>query len=188
MAIFEIRRYKSIDHDAAWQLHNLALSLVGAHAGNGPWDDDLHSIEAVYLQNGGEFLVGLLDGQIVAMGALRRVDDGSADTGSADAGSADAGSADAGSADAGSADTAWAEIKRMRVHPDHQRRGYGQAILARLEARAVELGYTRLILDTTTVQIGAQRFYEKNGYRQFDQTTFGSFDVLLYQKELRGSP
>ncbi len=154
LASLIVRRYQPTDYEAVWQLHNLALHQVGAHAGNGPWDDDLHHIEMVYLQNGGEFLVGVLDGQIVAMGALERID------------------------------ATHAQIKRMRVHPDHQRRGYGQAILTHLETRAVELGYTRLTLDTTTLQVGAQRFYEKNGYRQFAQTTYGPFQVLLYQKEL----
>lgn len=159
MPVFEIRRYRLSDHDAVWELHNLALNQVGAHAGNGPWDDDLHHIETVYLQDGGEFLVGVLDGQIVAMGALRRVDDGGEDA-------------------------AWAEIKRMRVHPNFQRQGLGQAVLQQLEACAVKQGYTCLTLDTTTVQVGAQRFYEKNGYTQVGQTKFGPFDVLLYQKEL----
>ncbi len=45
----------------------------------------------------------------------------------------------------------WAEIKRMRVHPDFQRRGFGQMILEALEARAVALGYAALHLDTTTL-------------------------------------
>lgn len=152
--MFEIRQYREADHDAVWHLHNLALNLVGAHAGNGPWDDDLHHIETVYLQHGGEFLVGVLDGSIVAMGALKR------------------------------ADAKRAEIKRMRVHPDHQRRGYGRAILQALEARARQLGYTTLGLDTTTVQVAAQAFYTQNGYVQVGLTRYGPFDVLLYQKEL----
>ena len=38
----------------------------------------------------------------------------------------------------------------MRVHPDHQRCGLGQAILDRLEASAIKLGLRELVLDTTT--------------------------------------
>lgn len=44
----KIRRYRSADHDAFWELHNVALLHTGAHAGNGPWDDDLHRVEAEY--------------------------------------------------------------------------------------------------------------------------------------------
>jgi len=148
----EVRRYRPADHGAIWDLHNLALSQVGAHAGNGPWDDDLHHIEAVYLHDHGEFLVGTLDGQIVAMGALRRID------------------------------PEIAEIKRMRVHPAFQRRGYGGAILRMLEQRAAELGYHTLRLDTTTRQEGAQAFYAQNGYRQVGRGRYGAFELVLYEK------
>ncbi len=68
----EVRRYRSSDHDAVWALHNEALAPTGAHVGNGVWDKDLHQIEDVYLNNGGEFLVGIYDGQLIAMGALKR--------------------------------------------------------------------------------------------------------------------
>ena len=73
--MMEVRRYRAGDHDAVWDLHNVALNEVGAHVGNGPWDDDLHRIEAVYIQAGGEFYVGTIDGRIVAMGALKRLTD-----------------------------------------------------------------------------------------------------------------
>ena len=65
-----IRRYDPADREAIWELHNLALNLIGAHGGNGEWDADLHSIGEQYLDAGGEFIVGLVDERIVAMGAL----------------------------------------------------------------------------------------------------------------------
>ncbi len=67
-----IRRYQPYDQQAVWSLHNLALDQVGAHGGNGPWDEDVRRVEATYLADGGEFLVGVLQGRVVAMGALRR--------------------------------------------------------------------------------------------------------------------
>ena len=73
--MMEVRRYIASDHDAVWDLHNLALNEVGAHAGSGPWDDDLHRIDAEYIDAGGEFYVGIIDGRIVAMGALKRLTD-----------------------------------------------------------------------------------------------------------------
>ena len=53
--MMKIRRYRSSDHDAIWELHNVALLQIGAHAGNGPWDGDLHRIEAEYISPGGDF-------------------------------------------------------------------------------------------------------------------------------------
>ncbi|MDQ3670324.1 MAG: hypothetical protein M3377_08620 [Actinomycetota bacterium] len=71
-AALRIRRFEDSDHDAVWALHNDALHHAGAHAGSGPWDDDLHAIRCVYHEQDGEFVVGMLDGELVAMGALRR--------------------------------------------------------------------------------------------------------------------
>jgi hypothetical protein len=68
-----IRRYQSGDRRAVRRLHDDALNEVGAHLGCGPWDADLDEIENVYLDQDGEFLVGVLDGEIVAMGALKRI-------------------------------------------------------------------------------------------------------------------
>ena len=57
-----IRPYEFSHSEAVWELHNVALRDTGAHIGNGPWDDDLKDIPAVYEQNQGRFLVGVLDG------------------------------------------------------------------------------------------------------------------------------
>jgi len=148
----KIRRYRDPDHDDVWALHNLALEDIGAHAGNGPWDDDLHHIAEIYLEGGGDFLVGLYDARIVAMGALRR----------------------------SSSDRA--EIKRMRVHPDFQRRGFGAAVLQALESRAADLGHMTLHLETTTQQTAAQRLYIRSGYAEVGRAKQGRFDVIYYEK------
>ena len=68
-----IRRYEREDKRAVRRLHDYALNEVGAHLGSGSWDDDLDEIENVYFESGGEFLVGVLDGEVVAMGALMRI-------------------------------------------------------------------------------------------------------------------
>lgn len=152
----QIRQYQLSDHDAVWELHNLGLNQMGAHLGNGPWDDDLHDIGRQYLEDG-EMLVGTVGGKIVAMGGLKKRTD------------------------------TMGEIKRMRVHPDYQRRGYGQAILSALEQRARELGLTDLRLDTTTRQTPARKLYEKNGYRERERGRVGQFEVIFYEKRLSGA-
>lgn len=152
-----IRRYELRDHDAVFELHNLALNAIGAHAGNGPWDDDLHNVDAVYIQAGGEFLVGCLGDDVVAMGALLPTGPGRA------------------------------ELKRMRVHPQRQRLRLGQSILAALEVRARELSLAHVHLETTTLQTAAQAFYERNGYVQTGTGRYEQFDLLIYEKDLAQS-
>lgn len=152
--MMEVRRYRASDHDAVWDLHNIALNEVGAHAGNGPWDDDLHRIEAEYLDAGGEFYVGTIGDRIVAMGALKRLTDTTA------------------------------EICRMRVHPDVQRRGFGTLILSKLEERARELGFRTLTLDTTVGQVAAIRMYTQAGYEEVSKGRKLGFEVIAFEKRL----
>jgi ribosomal protein S18 acetylase RimI-like enzyme len=151
-----IRRYEPSDKRAVRRLHDDALHEVGAHLGNGSWDDDLDEIESFYLDQGGEFLVGVLDGEIVAMGALMRIS------------------------------PERAELKRMRVKPGLQGRGHGQAMLDALHHRATELGYSTLRLDTTVQQRAAQRLYLKNGYSEVGRGVVGPFDCILYEREILG--
>ncbi len=147
------RRYRPAVREAVRRLHDEALHDVGAHLGDGPWDGDLDAIESVYLQAGGEFLVGVFEEEIVAMGALRRDPDR----------------------------RAW--ITRMRVSPRLQGRGIGQTLLDNLHRSAAELGYGTLHLDTTVGQVAARRLYEKNGYRETGRGTVGPFECLYYERK-----
>lgn len=149
-----LRRYRAEDNDAVRELHDVALRAVGALGGPGPWDDDLSRIPEVYLDGRGEFLVGLLQGQIVAMGALRWYDQ------------------------------VTAEVKRMRVHPRVQRRGYGRMMLSRLEERALELGYRRLLLDTTERQLPAIGLYRSAGYVETGRTPVAGMPGIVFAKSL----
>jgi len=147
-----IRRYEPGDRRAVRRLHDGALNEVGAHLGRGPWDEDLDEIEGAYLESGGEFLVGTLGGEIVAMGALRRTS------------------------------PATAEVKRMRVKPALQGHGYGQRLLDALHDRAAELGYSTLHLDTTVQQLAARRLYLKNGYREVGRGGIGPSECIFYER------
>ena len=60
----------------------------------------------------------------------------------------------------------------------------GQAMLDRLEARASELGYNGICLDTTTLQEAAIALFEKNGYREVGRGKRGSFDLVIFEKDL----
>jgi GNAT superfamily N-acetyltransferase len=112
----EFRTYNESDHAAVWRLHNEGLHQTGSHGGDGPWDDDLRSIRETYLANGGVFIVALVAGKVVGMGAVHRVTDDVA------------------------------EVKRMRVDAAWQGKGIGRALLERVETSARAVGYCRLQL------------------------------------------
>ena len=82
----------------------------------------------------GAFLVAYLGGIPVGCGAVRMLDDGTA------------------------------EIKRMYVAPAFRQRGVARRVLETLEREARELGLTRLMLETGTRQPEAIALYESAGY------------------------
>jgi hypothetical protein len=75
----KIDRFQRKYFKEVYDLHVEALKSINAYAGEGPWDDDLYDIEKHYLQNRGEFLIGFSDGKLIAMGALKRIDDRTAE-------------------------------------------------------------------------------------------------------------
>jgi len=56
------------------------------------------------------------------------------------------------------------EIKHLWLRPELQGRGLGRALLAELEARAVALGATELVLDTNASLASAGGLYRSSGY------------------------
>jgi ribosomal protein S18 acetylase RimI-like enzyme len=150
-----IRQYQAGDQAAVWALHKMGIQQVAADLGDAAYSD-LHQIEQVYLRNRGEFLVGILDGRLVVMGAIKRTT------------------------------AERAEVKRMRVQREFQGQGLGQQILTRLEVRAVELGYRTLHLDTSSEQLVAQALYRKHGYRQLEETQkVQGLTLLFFEKRLQ---
>ncbi|HKA89537.1 MAG TPA: GNAT family N-acetyltransferase [Haliangiales bacterium] len=82
----------------------------------------------------GVFLVARLDGEPVGCGALRRLDDTTA------------------------------ELKRMFVDPATRGRGVGRALLDALEREAAALGVRRLVLETGERQREALALYRRSGF------------------------
>ncbi|MFI6601557.1 GNAT family N-acetyltransferase [Nonomuraea sp. NPDC050536] len=151
----KIRRYRWSDLDTILALHRVCLAQVGLVPGDGVYyDDDFPRVQEIYLACGGEFLVGEVDRRVVAMGGLKPI----------------------------GAETA--EICRLRVHPEQQRRGYGAAMLDALEARAVELGFHSVRGDTTLNQGAALALYERRGWRELSRTRVGDLTVIYGEKRL----
>jgi len=150
----QIRRYQHGDREQVLRLHKVALEAVDAYVGPGPWEDDLDDIERSYLTPSGDFLVGVLGDDLAAIGALRRVDE----------------------------DTA--ELKRMRVSPSLQRQGLGRQMLHAPEARARDLGYTAIVPDTSDRQTAAIELYQAHGYLETGRTELAGWPTLFFRKTL----
>lgn len=150
-----VRSFDDKDSDAVWELHNLALASTDAHVGNGPWDDDVRDPRSNYLERGGEFLVGFIANDLMAMGAYTPLD------------------------------SRTVEIRRMRVSPGVQRKGFGTKILVELEASARRKRYVTARLDTTREQIAAQKLYLANGYQIVGKGRAGRFETIIFEKVLR---
>ena len=149
-----IRRYEPADREAVWNLHSVTMKAVDGSDADVSWATDLRDVDASFLQTGGDFLLGRLDGQLVAMGGLRKVSE------------------------------AAAEIGRMRVHPDFQRRGLGQTILQSLEASAHKLGFRQLLLETPVEQTSAQQLYMKHGFCEVRRGELYGMQMIFYIKDL----
>lgn len=167
MTDLDLRRYRPADSERVLELHEEALRATGEYVEDVPEEveADLHDVEGAYLESGGEFLVGELAGEIVAMGGFRPVEDSWLREGEGER---------------------TAELKRMRVAPAHQRRGYGEHILQALEERARERGFERMVLDTAPELTAARRLYGKHGYERTGRREFrgGEVAVVLYEKRL----
>ena len=158
---FTVRRYKSSDKEKVKKLYE--LSSVHSEIGyrSGPWEQDFEDIENTYF-NGGEFLVGLVNEEIVAIGGYRKISD------------------------------KIGHVRRMRVHPDYRRKGYAQQILKQLEKEAKRNGLKELRLRTSKQQEMAQSFYDKNGFKKmraekefYTEGEGKSFEVIWYRKLLK---
>jgi RimJ/RimL family protein N-acetyltransferase len=156
-----IRQYRPSDKEEVYSLHKLALGITGSRPYEKrdippEWNDSDFDDIEGTYLKGGEFLVGEIGGKIVAMGAIRRKSDDVC------------------------------ELKRMRVDPDFQGRGYAQRILTLLEDRAGQLGYKKIVLGTTARALAAQKMYLKNGYAETGRRRVEAFntELLFYEKEL----
>jgi GNAT superfamily N-acetyltransferase len=108
----------SVFQDETLALHRAAIADLPIGIDPMVEASDLMDIEAVYLDTGGEFLVGLLGGEVVAVGGFKLRGHGVA------------------------------ELKRMRVAKELQGQGIGSRLLAELERRARDCGITQLTLET----------------------------------------
>jgi GNAT superfamily N-acetyltransferase len=102
----------------------------------------------------GIFLVGYEDERPIAIGGLRRLQDGIC------------------------------EIKRMYVVPNARSRGVGRALLTALEQAGRQLGYERARLDAGPKQQHSRALFEKTGYLQIPKYNNNHIAVYFAEKHL----
>ncbi|MFZ2149710.1 MAG: GNAT family N-acetyltransferase [Minisyncoccia bacterium] len=153
-----LRRFEKKDEDAIYNLHVTVMKHAGTFIYvaklRKEWDKDLKNIEEIYIKNKGEFYVATAEDKIIGMGAIRKVDETTA------------------------------EVKRMRVEPSMQGKGIGKLILDRLIERAKELGYKKLILDTGEEQKTARHLYETRGFKEYNRGEIAGQETIYYQVEI----
>lgn len=113
----------------------LALHLAGMHANSPP--EHVFALDLSGLQAPGVTVWSAWrDGQLAGVGALKALDDGTA------------------------------ELKSMRTHPDHLRQGVGAAILEHILAQAKARGIVRVSLETGSGEAfePALALYRRRGF------------------------
>jgi len=107
----------------------------------------------------GTFVVARTDGRAIGCGALRKLDDMSA------------------------------EVKRMYVEPELRGRGVAKEILEHLEKSARDLGVKRLVLETGIHQTEAIGLYRQAGFIAIDcfGEYAGSPTSICFEKRIKAS-
>ena len=150
--ILKIRRYQPEDNAAAKALNYAGLAQMRPDInwkGIEVADGDYDDIEEIYIKNRGDFVVGTIDNEVIVTGAVKNLDETTA------------------------------EIKRIRVRPDLQRNGYGEAMTLKLIEIAKELGYERIRIDTMVSNTRAQQLFKKLGFKKSHQGKIGDYDVIF---------
>lgn len=167
MSDLAVRRFREGDGDAVRRLHERSMADTPEYVPDAP-DPDLADVPGHYFEDG-EFLVGTLDDEIVAMGAYAPVSDWKHSF-------------------LDDLDESTRELTRMRIDPAHQRSGYGEAIYRELARRARAEGVSSLVLDTGAANERARAFYEFVGFdhRRTVAVEFDGhdLDLALYRTDL----
>jgi GNAT superfamily N-acetyltransferase len=86
------------------------------------------------------------------------------------------------------------ELRRMYLDRAHRGRGIAQRMLQSAEARARDLGFSKMILSTAEIQEAALAFYRKSGYQLVQteladtmstKTVGGGIKRFYFEKALR---
>jgi GNAT superfamily N-acetyltransferase len=147
-------RYRPEYQEQVLALHRSAMEGMTHGMTQQEEEADLLAIERIYLDDGGEFLIGLLDDEVVAMGGFKLLSDSTA------------------------------ELKRMRIASQFQGRGYGSQLLRELESLAFQRGFQTLCLETAKARNLTLAFYRKHAYQETGRSAYGTVETVKFAKML----
>jgi len=152
-----IRTYEPTDHDRVWALHREGVADTRSgypDVDTSSYEEDLRNIEREYLSPGSNFWVVEVDRRLIGMAAIQRID------------------------------SVTGRLRRMRVTGARRRKGVATDLLETAQEFCREMGYKRIILDTTQDQTSAHALYEKNGFVRTGERMIGVVPAYDYLKEL----
>ena len=147
-------RYHAKYREAMLALHRDAIAGFALGISQREEEADLMAVEQVYLGSGGEFLLGLLNDRLAAMGGFQRLSDTSA------------------------------ELQRMRIERELQGRGYGAQLLRELERIAFQSGVRILCLETARQRLLTLEFYRQHGYQETGRGLYAQVETVHFSKTL----
>ncbi len=80
------------------------------------------------------------------------------------------------------------EVKRMWVHEEWRGSGLGARLLSVLEQRALDLGGTHVVLDTSRALTEAMALYARAGYREIERYNDNPHAQAWYEKRVAPDP
>ena len=167
-----VRRFEPGDGQRVRELNEAAMSRTPGWVPGAP-DRDLEDVPGHYF-DGGEFLVGVRDEEVVATAAYEPLERWMAEQFEGDSATPDA----------------TVELSRMRVDPDCWGRGYGTEMYGELERRARADGYEAFVLNTGVESDRARGFYEALGFAHVRnrRVDFGDVELhlALYRRTIGG--
>jgi GNAT superfamily N-acetyltransferase len=150
-------RYQPDYLDQVLALHRSAMDGFTTGISRHDEEADLMAIDQFYLSEG-EFLVGILQNRVIAMGGFKRLSD------------------------------TIAELRRMRILKELQGHGYGTQMLRELERLALQQGIPSLCLETAIARPLTLAFYRKHGYQEAGPGYYGEVETLKFTKTLNENP
>ena len=143
-----IRKFKKEDQFAA---QNIILNGLKEYWGSidNTLNPDVYDVEKAFLQERCTFVVAELDGRVIGTGGLKKTDDPTT-----------------------------VELCRVSVDKSQRRQGIAKAIVIKLFEYASEMGYKKVLVETTKTWVAPRTLYKKLGFIEFSEDEKDVYMIL----------